>query len=55
MTTREMLDDIASAIQAKLVTLSEWEETFVNDVESLTHWSEKQTAIIKRIWNRIDA
>lgn len=55
MTTREHLDDIESALGADLVTLTDWETNFIDSVNDLPNWSDKQKRVIKRIWDRIEA
>lgn len=51
---QEWLEDIESAVNAKLIRLSEWEEGFVESVTEKGVKSQKQVAVIKKIWDRIE-
>lgn len=55
---REMLEDVRSADGVHGgITLSEWEETFVESIEDRLNRSQsltpKQSAALGRIWDRI--
>lgn len=53
MTDRDLIDDLVSALNARLIHFSDWEEEFIESISERTVLTEKQLTQAKRIWEKL--